>query len=325
MKRKRPNVEDLAFPTLVGYYDELERMSAHEAETSQALTPLQRALVDRRTGGQLLFAAMARTASLFLVDYFEFRAAIMSAGPDGLYDLPPLPYPRIAVECAENRVWELRNGWQYDLELFFINEAVRGEKWEVCLLMVRDNPTLVDVPRRTIGTYTLYGDGSVDQDVGFGNRGPSRSITTREELAAEIARDRAEGGETGLIHFEPGHPNAEMARRIPIEFAHLANARGVTVEEVAVHRSQRRRFARKKLIHPQVYFVYIDDEVVDSHPGHGDREYHCRWMVRGHWRHYTSGKSVWVRPYIKGPAGAPWKGRPIYVMQGGEERERRTA
>lgn len=47
--------------------------------------------------------------------------------------------------------------------------------------------------------------------------------------------------------------------------------------------------------------------------GHSTREYHTRWMVRGHWRQQRVGpgrkytKPVFVSPYLKGPDGAPIK------------------
>lgn len=47
--------------------------------------------------------------------------------------------------------------------------------------------------------------------------------------------------------------------------------------------------------------------------GHTTREYHTRWMVRGHWRQQRVGpgrryvRPVYVAPYIKGPEDAPLK------------------
>lgn len=47
----------------------------------------------------------------------------------------------------------------------------------------------------------------------------------------------------------------------------------------------------------------------DHEPTH--REYHHRWMVRGHWRQQPHGparslrRPTWVVPHVKGPAGAP--------------------
>lgn len=47
-----------------------------------------------------------------------------------------------------------------------------------------------------------------------------------------------------------------------------------------------------------------------SEPGGGNREYHHRWITRGHWRQQWHPKRevhrpVWIAPHIKGPEGAP--------------------
>lgn len=51
----------------------------------------------------------------------------------------------------------------------------------------------------------------------------------------------------------------------------------------------------------------------DTEVKHEGREYHTRWLVRGHWRQQRVGpgrkytKPVFVAPHIKGPDGAPLK------------------
>lgn len=46
--------------------------------------------------------------------------------------------------------------------------------------------------------------------------------------------------------------------------------------------------------------------------GESDREWHHRWVVRGHWRQQPCGpgkkgvKAIWISPYIKGPDDAPF-------------------
>jgi hypothetical protein len=37
------------------------------------------------------------------------------------------------------------------------------------------------------------------------------------------------------------------------------------------------------------------------------RNWTCRWIVQGHWRHYRDGHKTWIHPYIKGPDGMPIK------------------
>ena len=57
--------------------------------------------------------------------------------------------------------------------------------------------------------------------------------------------------------------------------------------------------------------------------GHGesDREYHHRWITRGHWRQHWYPKRqvhrpVWIAPHIKGPEGAPLiGGEKVYALK----------
>lgn len=57
-------------------------------------------------------------------------------------------------------------------------------------------------------------------------------------------------------------------------------------------------------------------------PYHGEgREYHVRWLVRGHWRQQACGpgrkfrRPVYVAPHIRGPEGAPLKTERVNVWR----------
>jgi hypothetical protein len=340
-------MQDLLLPKILMALGELEnaRLPADEINSSLALHPLVRGLLNPVLGAQMAFGIMARTSVLFVLDHQEFLDAIGSLeNVPFVPGLPPLPYSRISVECMEDATWAMVDSSKthsHDLELFTINETLRGRQWHVCLLLRKaisdeeqldllryaqlhpHDPKMVKLIAEEyqpgLVFFQVNDDGSVIE-YQRGERGPS--------LPADEIRNAADldlvlsslverpDDVMDVVVLPPDDLRAISARSIPIEFAHLVNARGVTVEPLGVDRAQRRRFERKKAVHPQVYFVYIDDAVVPSEPGPGDREYHCRWMVRGHWRHYQSGDAVWIRPYIKGPAGAPWKGRPIYVLEG---------
>jgi hypothetical protein len=233
--------------------------------------------------------------------------------------LPPLPFPRIVSECSENVTWGIGadNDWQWDLELFMVNERVQGEHWDVCMLLRRAGTE--DDPEQHLWLYEVLKDGScVVHRRGDAHPTLDRffAAETRAELEAALDELRETDLSKTMITEELASDDAYAiaARTFVIEFAHLINARGVTVEHQSISRSQRRRFERRRIVHPQVYFVFIDDGEIEMHEGRSDREYHCRWLVRGHWRHFQSGNRIWIRPYIKGPAGAPWKGRPIYVL-----------
>lgn len=101
---------------------------------------------------------------------------------------------------------------------------------------------------------------------------------------------------------------------LPVICAHLLDARGVKATEVKFPRPQRRRYERAwGKVPPRVYRVEIGGSEESHHPGSSDRTYSCRWLVRGHWRNFDDGRKSWVRPYVKGPKNAPWRGRPVYT------------
>jgi hypothetical protein len=76
------------------------------------------------------------------------------------------------------------------------------------------------------------------------------------------------------------------------------------------------RRAARSLDRQEVTVVRLRRARHEDHPGHEPRhvDWSCTWLVRGHTRHYNrvlktgpnAGRtSAWVRPYIKGPDGAP--------------------
>jgi hypothetical protein len=273
-----------------------------------------------RAGALIFFAALARTAVLFVVDPDEFGHAVASAGPSPRIELPPLPYSRIVVEFEGDVMLQLQQPDgenDNDLVLFLINEVERGEHWQVCCLLRKvdesDSENILD-SRFWTYLYSVHRDGTVvDLDVTKPISEEDLATVQDENDMLDLLDDRLELRSINDLQ------RAEAARRLPIEFAHLVNARGVSVTHIDVPRQQRRAFTRKGLVHPQLYFVYIGDGTAEIERGKSDREYHVRWLVRGHWRHFSSGDRTWVRPYIKGPAGAPWKGRPIYVAVADEQ------
>jgi hypothetical protein len=107
----------------------------------------------------------------------------------------------------------------------------------------------------------------------------------------------------------------------PEMLVNLLHTLGVVHEPIVAPRPRRREFKRRHGIeHPSLYWVHVRS-TNPPEPGKGDRQYRHRWLVRGHYRkhhagsHHIPGKGIctWVRPYVKGPEVAPWKGRPIYT------------
>lgn len=82
------------------------------------------------------------------------------------------------------------------------------------------------------------------------------------------------------------------------------------------------RAAPLKKFFSRVYDVSISTSSSDAKDETGNY-LTVRFMVRGHWRISDSERAewveakeahcIWIRAHIKGPPGAPWKGRPVYV------------
>lgn len=319
MKRPRVDYDNLIIPRAVAMMEQLtkpQQAPVDEATTSIALNPLLLDILsDGRSGPWRLFGIMARTSILFLIDGEEFDQAFRSTEEAPvLPELPPLPYRRIAVEAIQDMVWplgDINGNHAMDVEAFLISEEREGEEWFVVMLMREAGPPGVWRPQTPsyLHVYTLRRDGSV---VAHSARGAPNNDQLRQLASGEISsEDFHVSWESSTI--PTGDPRGLARWVIPVEAAHFINARGVTVDEHGIDRAERRRAQRDGWRYPTTYLVYIGDGTgEDVERGRSDRVYHCRWMVRGHWRHYPDHKT-WIRPYIKGPAGAPWRGRPIYV------------
>lgn len=78
-------------------------------------------------------------------------------------------------------------------------------------------------------------------------------------------------------------------------------------------RPTRRRMQRQNVEPSPVRVITLRRPNSSSDHGEADREYHHRWIVRGHWRQqwYPSRqvhRPVWIAPHIKGPDDAPFIG-----------------
>jgi hypothetical protein len=89
---------------------------------------------------------------------------------------------------------------------------------------------------------------------------------------------------------------------------------------VGLNRAERRRLGIPIPDPPLVRVIQLRARDASNEAyGHGDREYHQRWIVRGHWRQQwypslNSNRPKWIAPYVKGPADAPLKVPPINVF-----------
>jgi hypothetical protein len=327
-----PIIDRLVVPELVKVLGEIEEeYSVSEVLTKMAMSPYFKPVL----APTILFASVARTAVLYVVPAMDLLGACQSTDAEDLtlpaLDLPPLPYKRIAVESIEDQCFPVRDRDSdrllYEIEAFTIIEEHQGLSW-------------------IVSTYLKLGDSTLD--LGPGDWVSIVGKEKGDEVAAIAFRLTADGKVTTLTgsdgswedysEHESGGP-FEALRRIVIEAVHLITARGVTRTEYPVPRAERRNFTRsqKRYEHPKLYVVKIGGEVrKPSEPGESGRVYRVRWMQQGHWRRFEhrGGKvqlpegtlhplipdkivlsKTWIGSQIKGPPGAPWKGRPVYHVQ----------
>lgn len=147
-------------------------------------------------------------------------------------------------------------------------------------------------------------------------------------LAFRIAPDKAIDCDPELRLDDEVVIGFDRIRQLAVGAAHLITARNAPVESLVLPRHQRKRIVREGVLKQpsRVYFVNLS-AAGEHASADGGREYHVRWLVRGHWRHMPGGRRLctcceppqvasWVEPYIKGPVGAPWKGQQIRRKHG---------
>jgi hypothetical protein len=74
-------------------------------------------------------------------------------------------------------------------------------------------------------------------------------------------------------------------------------------------RPRRREIERRHGMKPKpVRYVALRRSISDRREAAmgGRVDWSHRWPVSGHWRHYSNGRTIWIAPYTKGPADAPF-------------------
>jgi hypothetical protein len=91
--------------------------------------------------------------------------------------------------------------------------------------------------------------------------------------------------------------------------------------DVSPDRAARKRLARAGHQPRPVRVIELRRPKTTSTHGDSDRQYHHRWITRGHWRQqwYPARqvhRPVWIAPHIKGPEGAPLiGGEKVYALK----------
>lgn len=274
-----------------------------ERTVTKSMDALPRPSWDDSAGVFTNATTLLRTAGYYVLDKNDAMAALASAPPEQ-ETFPPLPFTRVWIEMAEHNRAVPYMTYNHDgkdrLEILGVglSEVSQGTLWDVYLAFrFEDRNEFFFIGMR------LAPDG----------------------LASKI------DDEEGMALFGAAYP---QLRALTVGGAHLITARNVPHEPVVLHRQQRRTMARLGQTLPRIYYVNIGASGEHDSDRHSGREYHVRWLVRGHWRHIDAGQRIctccspariasWIDPYVKGPAGAPWKGRPVHrvIAKDGEEEE----
>lgn len=242
-----------------------------------------------------------RTASYYVLDHEDAAGALASMPPEQDV-LPPLPFHRVWVETSMHR-----------RPIPYLRYRPTGDSEDNEFIDVLGIGIVEVVPRHEWDVYVAF------------------SLGTRPEAFFRAQRI----GPHGFIDGGPvPHPdNAALTdgvfseiHRLAIGATHLITARNVDHEDVVVPRAQRKRIVRSGAPVPKIYYVNLaasgEREKQEGVKAPSGREYSVRWLVRGHWRHTDGGSqwctccdparvASWIEPYVKGPVGAPWKGRQV--------------
>lgn len=281
---------------------------------------------------------MMRTAGVFVLD----------GGPGGAEDvldcvfegveangLPPLPYSRVWIEAAgDDGPVAMADVSGYAPDGTTTPEI--GQLWGVLILEIEPCVRWAVACLRSPGW--LYPDPDEHPWSPLRFEGVSieklpRAPFDRSEIFAPAGEDPRHGPSESR--------EAEVVCAWALMAAELITARGVTTMPAP-------RLQRKHLQHagwtgpsvsvggPQVYRVALSTSGGETLEETG-RSLSCRFLVRGHWRRvrrrtpgavWVEAKDawcVWVCAFVKGPVGAPWKGRPVYVDTRAPRDERAAA
>lgn len=269
-------------------------------------------------------SAVLRTGGIYVIEY---PGNAFEVPPPPELDLPPLPLRRLWVEARDGEnITSLCRFYdeERDAETFIFGlgviERTEGVEWD--LVTVGVNVTQATARRKKQADF--------DEPVSAWSS-PDRNGLIEHAAPAVMRYNAAENrivsymGQGNVGEAASGDGASEWLRGLAVNAIHLITAKRVPRIAATWSRQARRAFERRHGIpFPILYYVDLN-EAGETRLGVSDRIYVHRWLVQGHWRlnengqkfiEHKGGLCVWVKPYVKGPAGAPWKGRPIYRRRG---------
>lgn len=242
----------------------------------------------------LEFTDETRVAPIFILDRDTLFDVVVSAVQTSTQlALAPLPFESIIVETAPfNMSFADEDGSYLHLDAACITELDRGELWSATCLTYVTQRALSEDPDQ-------HGDHHI--------------------IRVQIHADGTfEWGTDDRRQIYPEHAWATML----VEAVQIITARGVTRQ--LPDRPARREYERAtRAKWPQnAWQITIGGGSTAKDGEESGRRLTCRFFVRGHWarlpqghapsglaewRETASGFEVWRDPFVKGPAGAPWR------------------
>lgn len=262
-------------------------LTPDEAQVVKALSPREVSrLCDAGShrAASRVDAAMVLASSIAIQIPVEPMKAVSESSGDLAY-LPRLPYPVTLFELYDEDGDHNRFSWS----------RTRDGIAEIIAISVAETE-----PGIEWATWAFFATSS--------------DIIPLPQFGALLMRIVSDGKCVTLVGPDP-QDNPEWMPEDLAACCQLATARGAVTTEIQHVSRQVRRAAERKLgwKPPRMYHLDIGGSYDPEHRD-GHREYTCRWLVRGHWRTEPSGRRTWIRPYIKGPIGAPFRGRPSYTV-----------
>lgn len=258
------------------------------------------------------------TGGLFLFEWEDVppRNSEMFGSPTAVEHLPPLPFAKIWIELRDMRVpFRDLDGRESVLLGFGVSETEPAAEWEVFLAMIDlDNLRLLAKARPDI-SEAVNGASIVTHQVTLAVESDRVKVGLCDDDLAEIEKGSVSDDDRQLVLNLCG---------LPEYLVQLIHVSGAVARPVSVPQADLRRFERNHGVeHPSVYRIDLRGAGEGPSLGAvGGRQYHHRWLVRGHYRREDSGRfdvpgkgrCTWVKPHVKGPVGAPWKGRAVYTV-----------
>jgi hypothetical protein len=327
-------------------------LSAHD-ELLRAVPPELRRYLTADVDQEVLheqhtfLRALMSTGGIYRVDGGEDGAqGVLDSIWGGLpfTELPPLPYPRMWFEARgpsgdfmplwhgtpPEDVWNAND--TSELWGLGITEVVPGQSWGIIVV------------RKDDWEYVASGSGGLDDPADYyqrtsGHRFKDGSILSSlryERVDLHELLTVAKHPDALFIPMDADQPmvaDSEYAYRgamlaWAVVLADMVTARNVDRRETFLPRKalkQMHRAAPRQRFESRIYNVSIATATSDAKDETGNY-LTVRFLVRGHWRVSTADHAkwqdskgaycVWIAGYVKGPAGAPWKGRPIYTEPG---------